>query len=273
MQFDRRRITNGLAWAGAALIVAIPTADLIARQFASAPEPQVAVVQEEPAQDAAEMPTPVAERPAPATPATAAEAEAPPAAAEPVRTAEAATSTSGGDAVDSYLQSGRPLPSYISNGDAPAPAAPATPAPAPRPAISPPSPAATPQPAPVATTQPQVTPPFAAPTKVVTFPTPVSERPASVAARPPAPVVAAPPAVNQPPLIVDNPAPVVTAQDLEDWESGPLSEFLANRRGQGNPPPSDYDAGGFWLDQGPGSGPNRPYPPAYGDTYYYPFGQ
>lgn len=264
MQFDRRRITNGLAWAGAALIVAIPTADLIARQFASAPEPQVAVVQEEPEEA-------TAERPAPATPAPEAEAEAPPPAEEPVRTAAAATSD--GDAVDAYLQSGRPLPSYISNGDTPAAPAPATPAPAPRPTTSPPSPAATPQPAPAAATQPPVTPPVASPTRTVTFPTPVSERPASVASRPPAPVIAPQPAVNQPPLIVDNPAPVVTAQELEDWESGPLSEFLANRRGQGSPPPSDYDAGGFWLDQGPGSGPNRPYPPAYGDTYYYPFGQ
>lgn len=271
MQIDRRRITNGLAWAGAALIVAIPTADLIARQFSAVPDPQVAVVQAQPEDEAPDLPTPVAERPEPAP---AAQEEPAPA---PVQTAQATPSQpSGGDAVDSYLQSGRQLPSYISNGGAPAPV-PATPDPTPRPAISAP-PAATPQPAPVATTRPQVTPPSAAPTKIVTFPTPVSERPASVASRPPTPVITQP-AANQPPLIIDrqapvanSSAPVVTARDLEDWESGPLSEFLANRGGQGNPSPSDYDEDGFWLDQGP-RGSVRSYPPAYDDDYFYPFAQ
>jgi hypothetical protein len=44
---------------------------------------------------------------------------------------------------------------------------------------------------------------------------------------------------------------VVTAEELEDWESGPLSEFLAER-GQGGIDP-DYDSDGFFLDEGPNS--------------------
>ena len=42
---------------------------------------------------------------------------------------------------------------------------------------------------------------------------------------------------------------VVTAEELEDWESGPLSEFLAER-GQGGIDPG-YDPDGFFLDEGP----------------------
>ena len=101
MQIDRRRIVNGLAWAGAALIVAVPTADLIARQFGSAPEPQVAIVQAAP-ESTVTLPAPTVERPAPRP--------VPP--AQPAPSAEPAqTAASSGDAVDSYLQSGRPLPS------------------------------------------------------------------------------------------------------------------------------------------------------------------
>ena len=40
-----RRITNGLAWAGALVVVAIPAADAALRQFGPAPVPRVAVVE------------------------------------------------------------------------------------------------------------------------------------------------------------------------------------------------------------------------------------
>ncbi len=275
MQFDRRKITNGLAWAGAALIVAIPAADLIARQFSSEPVQQVAVIEQETQNAAPELPTASTERPAttPAAPVANNSTAPKPAATTPAN-------TSSGDAVDSYLQSGRELPSYISGGGS-------APAPAPTPATPTVPAASAPQPTQAASVPPQQTqsaqpaatqparPPIATPRAVIGFPTPASERPRIATA--PAPVNPAPivqPA--SPPLIIDNPGPVVTAQDLEDWETGPLSDFLANRGGQRtNPPPSTYDGNGFWLDQGPNSGRNSQFPQAYEDDYYYyyPYGQ
>ena len=271
MQFNRRNTVNGLAWAGAALIVAIPAADLIARQLSPAGEPQVAVVQQAPTVE-----TPV--RPSTPAPAQQTPQNQPAPVADQVATAAA---PSNGDAVDTFLQSGRELPSYISGGNAPS--APANPAPAqsapaaatPVP-TTPPAPTTAPAPqTPVAT---QTTrPAIATPQTVTGFPTPVSERPRIATA--PAPVPIVPP--GNPPLIIDRPAPavnsggpVVTAQDLEDWETGPLSDFLANRAGQGGSrAPQDYEPGGFWLDEGPQPGNPRRLPPAYDDGYYYPFGQ
>ena len=285
MQIDHR-ITNGLAWAGAALVVAIVGADFVMRQFEPVPAPQIAVIEEQVAEvepDASNpvLPTPVSERPAPevaeTTPAPqevapkpeqvaeaqVADAQAPK--ADRVTTANAAR-TSGGDAVDAFIRSGRELPSYISDGGGAS--APSTPAPAPTAA---PAPSPTPKPAEVAGPTPAVTPPAATvtPPKVVTMPTPVSERPPSVASAP------APAVVPPPPLVIDNPAPVVTAEDLEDWETGPLSEFLANRQGQGRavpPPDDDYDANGFFLDEGPNKRRLERFPRAY-EGEYYPFGR
>lgn len=264
MQIDRRRIFNGLAWAGAALIVAVPAADLIARQFGPTSQPQVAVVQEAP-ESAVTLPTPTDERPAPrpvppVQPATS---------VEPARTAEAAPSSA--DAVDSYLQSGRPLPSYISNGGGSTP--PASGNAELRPAVTQPAP--TPTPTANAVPKPEVQPTrpvIAMPRAVTGFPTPVSERP-RLAAVPAAPVVPVAPA--NPPLIIEEAGPVITAEDLDDWETGPLSDFLANRSGQRRAPePDNYESGGFWLDQGPGNGSTRRVPPAYDDDYYYyQFGQ
>lgn len=260
MHIDRR-ITNGLAWAGAALVVAIPTVDFIARQFAADAAPQVAIVQAEPEAAAPELPTPVAERPAApaATPEKPAETNAP---ALVTAEAEKTTSGSGDDAVDAYLQSGRALPSYISDGGTAPRPAPAAPSPTPAPPAEKP-PAVEKPPAQSATPQPQVTRPVieTKPARVTGFPTPVSERPASVAR----------PAV--PPVVVNPAVPVVTAEDLADWETGPLSDFLARRQGQrADPEPRGSDSNGFWLDEGPNGGDRR-FPPAYGDDYYYPFGQ
>src|SRR5690606_17379538 len=131
------------------------------------------------------LPTPSVQRPAMAatTEAAASKPAAIPApgpekAADPVKTAS--VSGSDNDAVDAYLQSGRALPSYISDGPTPAPTA--GNADAPTQAVAPT--AAAPQPDVVV---------LAPRTKVVTFPTPVSERPA------PMPRTAA----TQPPLVVE----------------------------------------------------------------------
>ncbi len=244
MQIDRR-ITNGLAWAGALLVVAIPVADYVSGQFGT-PDQQVAVVD---AQVIAPQPAPASQRPqqvaarpaitTPAAPATTAPAAVP----EPDRVVTASTNAPAakpnGDVVDSFIQSGRALPSYISD----APAAPTTPA---RQPIAVPSVAATPPTQPA--TQPAAVPATVevaavTPAKTAPIPMPASMRPAT-----PAPV-----------LVVDEPVRTVTpgmvsASDLEDWESGPLSEFLARRQQQNRDVVvDDYDPDGFFLDEGPNS--------------------
>lgn len=242
MQIDRR-ITNGLAWAGAILVIAIPAADAALRQFGPADTPRIAVVEEHtaPAVEPEPVDTP-APKPEP----------------EPVAEPDPADS----NAVDSFLQSGKKLPSYISDGSptertqtaalAPAEEEVTRPAPTPEPA---PEPAATPQPT------PEPAPVAAAPAKAVTLPTPVSQRPASV----PRSAAITPP----PPLVIDQPNTVVTAEDLEEWESGPLSDFLARRQAGSTPVSPEYDPDGFFLDEGPNSSAriNR-FPRAYGNDDY-----
>lgn len=242
MQIDRR-ITNGLAWAGAVLVVAIPAADVALRQFGPADTPQIAVVEEQTAP--AVEPEPVG-KPAPKP--------------EPEPVAEPDPADS--NAVDSYLQSGKKLPSYISDGSptgrtqtaalTPAEEEVTRPAPTPEPA---PEPVATPEP------EPEPEPVAAAPAKAVSLPTPVSQRPASV----PRSAAITPP----PPLVIDQPNTVVTAEDLEEWESGPLSDFLARRQAGPAPVSPEYDPDGFFLDEGPNSRArvNR-FPRAYGNDDY-----
>lgn len=253
-----RRIANGLAWAGAFVVIAIPAADAGLRQFAPAAAPQVAVVDIEETV-APSLPTPATQRPKPVVVADTPEAEpvvapakpvpqpAPTPEPDPVETATATPRVSGADAVDSFLESGRPLPSYITGGSASTPVAVST-------VAKPVPPAET-----VVSPEPQVV--AALPrTRIVTFPTPVSERPAS------RPQVQA---VTRPPLVIDTPGQVVTAVDLEDWESGPLSEFLANRQGGGQQVSPDYDSDGFFLDEGPNSrNRSQRFPRAYEDGYY-----
>ncbi|WP_297113357.1 hypothetical protein [uncultured Devosia sp.] len=253
MQIDRR-ITNGLAWAGALLVIAIPAADAALRLTGISDEPQIAVIEEQ-APAALALPTAASERPQPVEVAEATEAEAPSVASEPaagtdsVGTASVVPRVSGGDAVDAFVRSGRPMPSYISDGGASEPGETAV--------------VSTPSDAPgqtAASPEPEVeTAAAVSRTRIVTFPTPVSERPESV------PRALAP----QPPLVIQEPAAIVTSEDLEDWESGPLSEFLARRQGGTQQVAPDYDPDGFFLDEGPNSsaGVTR-FPRAYGGDFY-----
>ena len=284
MQIDRR-ITNGLAWAGVALVIGVPLADYVLAQMSGdapvAPQ-QIAVIA--PVAPIAPVPAPLSDRPAapvarpvaaaapatpkpvPTTPAPAASVAVAP--AEPVSVAPAApvqtvaatpspaSASASDDVVSGYLQSGRPLPSYITGANtgptvAAAPAV-ATPAPAVPVAASPAvtAPAAMPVAAAPAVTDPLVTAALS-PAKVAPVPMPLSMRP-------------------EPVLIVEGPARTraigigsetvsrssasVTSEDLQDWESGPLSEFLAQRQGGQRVDP-DYDPDGFFLDEGPNGGP------------------
>ncbi|HUH77702.1 MAG TPA: hypothetical protein VLZ53_10075, partial [Devosia sp.] len=129
----------------------------------------------------------------------------------------------------------------------------AAPAPAPAPAA-----VATPARTLIVTDPVQVA---ALPPKVAPIPMPLSMRPRPMIATQPLiidtptgapiinPVAVAPPLepVYVPPSVGRAPAPV-TAADLQDWESGPLSEFLARRQQQGVAAPA-YDSEGFYLDE------------------------
>lgn len=241
MNIDRR-ITNGLAWAGVILVVGVPTADLLSAQFLGQPSaqtaPQVAVV--------APMPAPLSQRPAapvamPA-PEVAAVVPAKPVVAAPVKPV-VTPSAQTADAVDTFLQSGRSLPSYITDDDAP----------------TAPNQVATSTPArPVITTAPAAPPAIVDPIEVASIPEPKvapTPMPLSMRPKPVAVAVVSDPVVVPPgltpahPSVVVRPPATITAADLQDWETGPLAEFLAQRQGG-----DEVDPDGFFLDEGP----NRP---------------
>ncbi len=283
MQIDRR-ITNGLAWAGVLLVVGVPVADYLSAQFLGDPRAegaqQVAVLAPEDVQ-VAPVPAPASQRPvaavskpAPVEVAVAQPVAKPAASAEskPVAAPAAKLTTPAarptGNAVDDFVQSGRPLPSYIT--DAQSAATPTQQAAAPTaktPTVAAPvaaaptavtSVAAVPTPATIDPVEVSAIPPqVSAP---VPMPLSMRPRPVAVALVPPSPVGEQPELVIPPNLARAPvpPAPVVgpaevTAADLEDWETGPLSDFLAERQGQRSAAsaPSDYDADGFFLDEGP----------------------
>lgn len=289
MKLDRR-FTNGLAWAGALLVVGVPAADFLAGRLTGAETPRVAVVETQdetaaavvPAAVDARQPVETAARP----PAETAETED-----APVEIAAAPTSARPGDAVQDFIDSGRALPSYITGGGTAATAPASQPA-ATTPAVTVPAATtpSTPPPA-VAATQPttpdggaqSVAPPqptetvAALPPKVAPVPMPASMRPvAAVRATP-----------QEQPLIITEPSPIVTptgrddlvtADDLEAWESGPLSDFLAQRQQQGSSASyrvqnneNAMGSGGFWLDELPTDRRGQRFPPAYDDGYSVPF--
>jgi hypothetical protein len=199
MKLDAK-VKGGLAWAGLIVILAVPAADIILGKPGDANATATAAV----------ATTPAAGKPALTLPSA-----KPATAVDPVQTA----STGDGAAVDKYIQSGKTLPSYISDADEVATA----PAPS-KPAVS------TTPPTQVATVAPvEVTPPV---------PLPRSARPQTT-------TVASLPATGQPPLIVDetrlndqagvdrfplsDEPQVVTGDQLEEWDSGSLAEYLERK--------------------------------------------
>ena len=105
-------------------------------------------------------------------------------------------------------------------------------------------------------------------TRVAPVPLPPSARPAprSVASVPRVSgqgIVTDDPQVSREPIVVPRDieqeselADIVSEEDLEDWESGPLSDFLAERRNprrerRAQRSRDDYDSDGFFLDELP----------------------
>jgi hypothetical protein len=283
MQIDRR-ITNGLAWAGVVLVVGVPVADLLSAQLTGeTATPSVAVIgelddtPEVAAAPVAPVPAPASDRPDEAEAVVEVAAVEPAAPVAPVTQVSRPAAVQTGDVVGDFVNSGRPMPSYITGGEAAQTQV-----------------AATPQVGrtPIATDPVEVA---AIPAKVAPVPMPLTMRPRPIITTTPAPVAAAaetpliiPDAVVPAPTLTPaypvNPSPVppvnvapayptsITAADLDDWESGPLSEFLAQRQGQTSNAQVTYERNdGFWLDQSPVQpqgdiliGPAQ-------DQYFFPF--
>ena len=226
------KVKGGLAWAGLVVILAVPAANMVVGN-PNSPSAQSAVT----AADAS------ATKPALKLP------TAKPAATDPIETASV-----GEDAVDKMLAKGKKLPSYISDGDAavtPKPTAPATSKPN----------------APVALKPISPTTPIKTPTEVATVAPEAAPVPLPRSARPKATAVASLPAAEKP-LIVDEkklpqgnaavePFPlsddsVVTGDQLEEWDSGSLADYLERKGLLSQTSTEDsYDPDGYFLDQGP----------------------
>jgi len=259
MSIDRR-ITNGLAWAGVLLVVGVPTADLLSAQFmgasASPAAVQVAVIER-----VAPVPAPASQRPAaPVVKPAAQVAVAAPkpvadpkpvatpvaAAAAPVAKPAVTPAAQTADAVDAFLQSGRPLPSYITEAGASAAPNQVAATPPARPVIT--------TPAPTVGSDVRVDPIEVAaipPQKVAPTPMPLSMRPQPVAAVPQQAIVIPSGLTPAAPAVIVRPPANVNAADLDDWETGPLSDFLAERQAGNAYVDPGYDPDGFFLDQGP----------------------
>lgn len=237
-----QKLTNGFAWAGVVLVVGVLAVDFATAQMSTPVVDQIAEVRQP-----TFSPLPASARPKPVTVA----ATSPVAAAKPV----AAKPAAAPGVVDRYLASGKPLPAYISGGSQPVATA-AKPA-----AVAPPASVAT---APV-TDPVQVG--SISPRKTAPIPMPLSMRP-----KPPAPLIIdeariAP--IAPPPVVSNAGDDVIDATDLADWEYGPLSDFLARKRGK--KPKSNYDPNGFFLNQAPNSLSNNRYVGPVDDSVFYPF--
>lgn len=252
------KFTGALAWTGLVLVLAVPAADMLGGK----PEAKANLTAEaEPVKAATVQPVATAE-------------STPKPAAKPVVPAiETAAATD--DPVTDFVKSGRKMPSYISGNDAPIVDEASTPRePTKKPGtitvkpdgtIDSPATAATPAPTTPAAEEPVVA--SIKPDLVAPIPLPASARP-----RPGSQIIL--PAPTDQPLILDEntvastgngPLPpedivpedqLVTGEDLEDWDSGSLAEYL-ERQGlmseAAGPETSDFDDDGFYLDN-----PDRP---------------
>lgn len=246
------KVTGALAWTGLVVVLAVPAADMLggrpeAKASLTADTEQVRVATAKPVVKPVDKPV--------------------------VPSIEAAPAT--GDAVADFVKSGKALPSYISGNDSPVVEAASTPTvPAAKPGtitINPDGTIAKPATvAPVTPVQPEVA--SVQPQLVAPTPLPASARPKPQIATMPAPVQ------SEPPLIIDErtvastgPVPpgdivpedqFVTGDQLEEWDSGSLADYL-ERRGlmsdasRAAPIERDYDADGFFLDEGPNNNGRR----------------
>lgn len=220
------KVKGGLAWAGLVVILAVPAANMVVGNPTSTTATAVTAADATATKPALKLPA------------------AKPAATDPIETASVTTE----DPVDKLLAKGKKLPSYISDGDNAA----VTPAPQKPVTLKPVSP----------------TTPIKAPTEVATVAPAEANPPMPLprSARPKATEVASLPAAEKPLILDENkvkqqenaavePFPlsddeVVTGDQLEEWDSGSLADYL-ERKGLLSQTSDDYDPDGFYLDEGP----------------------
>jgi hypothetical protein len=240
------KVKGGLAWAGLVVILAVPAANMVVGN---------------PTSGAANSAVTTADAGA-TKPLLKVPAAAKPAATDPIETASVTT-----DPVDKLLSKGKKLPSYISDGDGATPSASTTDKPT----------------APVKLKPISPTTPIKAPTEVATVaPTETPPVPLPRDARPKATAVASLPAAEKPLILDENkvkqqenaavePFPlsddeVVTGDQLEEWDSGSLADYLERKGLLSQTSAEDsYDPDGFFLDEGP----NRKKRPVEDDEFFF----
>lgn len=245
------KVKGGLAWAGLVVILAVPAANMVVGNQNGGTANAVTSADAGATKPLLKVP-----------------AAAKPAATDPIETASAAT---GEDAVDKLLAKGKKLPSYISDGDTAVPAKPSAPV-----ALKPAAPVASKPNAPVTLKPISPTTPIKAPTEVASVaPTEAAPVPLPRSARPKATAVASLPAAEKPLIVDENkvrqqenagvePFPlsdgnVVTGDQLEEWDSGSLADYLERKGLLSQSSAEDsYDPDGFFLDQGPNKKKKRP---------------
>jgi hypothetical protein len=238
------KLTWGLAWTGLALVLAVPSADFLTGQFGKDGRNAAVLTSDiEPVKTAAVEPA----APAKTTKVTTVKTD------KGIKIVPAGSTPAAGasdDPVERYLAKGKPLPDFISDGDAPQTGEPNT------------------EDQQVAIVTPGV---VVAPR----LPLPATARPRPMMG-PPAPT--APAAVQPEAVIVDEstltgslaepagpvpPSPIV--DDIDNWDTESLREYL-ERRGilEGSDEPArssatvtqrddNYDPDGFYLSDGPNS--------------------
>jgi hypothetical protein len=255
------KVTGGLAWAGLVLVLAVPSADMLTKPSAKSATIRSGMDAIETA-SVSPVVKPVVKPGVPAT-------------REPVVTEAAA----GTDVVDDYLSSGKKLPSYISDAPADVAQEPATTKPLVVPTTT--MPLVVPKTTTAATPEVTAEGTFASDYKadvaaVAPKPYPASMRPAPTTA------TAALPANNEAPLIIDEEElaqreaairpvepfvpveseQIVTEDELEEWDSGSLAEYL-ERKGlisesglAAERLSTQFDEDGFFLSEGPNNNNN-----------------
>lgn len=236
MKIDAK-VKGGLAWAGLFVILAVPSADILFGK--SDPSAGTAITAD------TRQVKPVLAVPASKT--------------DPIETASAA----GGDPVDKLLKQGKKLPSYISDADEVSVAKPAVV----RPIV--PAAATTEETTEVASLAPATeTPPLPLPraarpqVDTVAVAVPAEEQPLILDETVVQQREAALKPVEPFPLSDDGVAPradetVVTGDQLEEWDSGSLADYLEKQGLLSDNAPQqpraseEYDADGFYLDEGP----------------------
>jgi len=245
------KVKGGLAWAGLVVILAVPAANMVVGNPTSGTANSAVTVAD------AGATKPLLKVPAAAKPA----------ATDPIETASTTTTA---DPVDKLLSKGKKLPSYISDGDSATPTKPT--------ASTTDKPAAPVKLKPISPTTP-----IKGPTEVATVaPTETPPVPLPRSSRPKATAVASLPAEEKPLIVDENkvrqqenagvePFPlsdgeVVTGDELEEWDSGSLADYLERKGLLSQTSAEDgYDPDGFFLDEGP----NKKKKPVQDDDFFF----